>query len=276
MTPLGLGSSYGLGAKDVERAFERGINYFYWGTRRSPSFGQGLRRIAARSRERMVLVVQSYARFGMILERSVEHALKKLGTDHADLVLLGWWDSPPPPRIVGRARALGEKGRARHLMVSCHRRATFQRYIEDPTWAAIMVRYNAAHPGAELDVFPHLSVRRPGVVSYTATRWGALLDEKLMPEGEKRPRAADCYRFVLSNPNVDVALCGPKNGAELDEAMAALDLGPMNADELAWMKRVGAHVKANAPLIPRGPVKALRNWLPGAEHARVGEMRPPP
>ena len=109
-----------------------------------------------------------------------------------------------------------------------------------------MVRYNAAHPGAERDVFPHLGPRAPGVLAFTATRWGSLLRPELVPEGEPTPRASDCYRFVLSSPHVHASLAGPKDGAELDEAMAALDRGPMSAEELAWMRRVGARVKAGS------------------------------
>ncbi len=38
-----------------------------------------------------------------------------------------------------------------------------------------MIRYNAAHPGAERDIFPHLARRQPAVVAYTATSWRKLL-----------------------------------------------------------------------------------------------------
>src|ERR1043166_7475396 len=108
-----------------------------------------------------------------------------------------------------------------------------------------MVRYNASHPGAEEDTFPFLPPRgkRPGIVAYTATRWGGLLDAKLLPKNEPAPRGSDCYRFALSNPDVDMVLVGASNGAELDEACAAVDRRLMSADELVWMKRVGAHVK---------------------------------
>ena len=34
-----------------------------------------------------------------------------------------------------------------------------------------MIRYNAAHPGAEQDIFPYLAKRRLAIVTYTATRW---------------------------------------------------------------------------------------------------------
>jgi hypothetical protein len=85
-----------------------------------------------------------------------------------------------------------------------------------PRWRAtifdlFMVRYNAAHRGAEREVFPLLPEppERPGIFAYTATRWGSLLDPKRLPAGERAPSAADCYRFCLSHPGVDMVLCGP-------------------------------------------------------------------
>ncbi|HTM18974.1 MAG TPA: hypothetical protein VL172_00645, partial [Kofleriaceae bacterium] len=128
---IGLGSSYGIGGADVERAFERGINYLYWGTRRTGGFGRAIRDLARRHREQMVVVVQSYTRAGMTLRPSVELALRRLDLDHADILLLGWWNAPPPDRIVDAALALREAGRVRHLMISCHHRPTFERYIAD-------------------------------------------------------------------------------------------------------------------------------------------------
>jgi aryl-alcohol dehydrogenase-like predicted oxidoreductase len=240
---LGLGSSYGVGAAGVEHAFERGVDLFYWGSARRPGFGAGVRAIAARERDRVRIVVQSYTRVARLMRRSLEGALRRLGTDHADLLLLGWWNAPPPRRIVDAAVALREAGRARHVMISCHHRPTFRELARDPAMGALMVRYNAAHPGAEEDVFPHLGPERPGVVAYTATRWGQLVDPRHTPAGEPTPRGSDCYRFALSHPSVDVCLAGPKDAAELEEALAALDRGPMDPDELAWMKRVGERVR---------------------------------
>ena len=132
-------------------------------------------------------------------------------------------------------------------MISCHDRSTFARYIGDPTYDAIMVRYNAAHPGAETDVFPHLPERGgPGVVAYTVTRWGGLLDPRLVPEGERVPTSTDCYRFALSSSHVDVCLSAPQTKEQLDQTLATLDAGPLDAEETAWMKRVGAAVKVKA------------------------------
>jgi aryl-alcohol dehydrogenase-like predicted oxidoreductase len=246
VTPIGLGSGYGLEARDVERAVERGLNYIYWGSARRPSYAEAIRNLGPARRKDLVLVVQSYTRVASLMRFSVEQALRELNTDYTDLLLLGWWNEPPPRAIVEAAQSIKAAGLARGILISCHHRPTFASYIDDAAYDGIMVRYNAAHPGAESEVFPHLSRRKPGVVAYTATRWKALLNPKFLPANEPAPRASDCYRFVLSNPNVDVCLTGPSNVAELDEAMAALDRGPLSEEEMAWMRRVGHHVHKTA------------------------------
>jgi aryl-alcohol dehydrogenase-like predicted oxidoreductase len=248
VSPIGLGSSFGISARDVERAFDRGINYMYWGSMRRPGFGKGMRNIARRDRDNLVTVVQTYSRAKLAIRPSVELALRVLGIEYTDILLLGWWNDMPPDRILDGALALVEEGKARHIMISCHNRPSFEKYIADPIFGAIMVRYNAAHTGAEREVFPFIDAHDapPGVCAYTATRWGALLDPRLIPDGEPVPRASDCYRFSLSNPHVDMCLSGPRGSEQLDEAMAALDRGPLDEDEMAWMRRVGEAVHSAA------------------------------
>jgi aryl-alcohol dehydrogenase-like predicted oxidoreductase len=255
---LGLAAGYGADGRDVERAFERGVNYFYlgmgsptwgWASWRRADFARGVSRLARRHRERMVTVVQTYARAATLVGPAVELTLAALRLEYADLLLLPWWNEPPSARVRDAAIALRDRGRVGDILVSCHHRPSFARYAADPGYGAIMLRYNAAHPGAEGEVFPHLATAntaRPGVVAFTATRWGTLLDPRLTPPGERTPAGADCYRFVLSNPHVDVCLCGPANASELRDALGALDRGPMDASELGWMRRVGAAVRARS------------------------------
>lgn len=263
VSPLGIGSSFGVETRDVERAFERGINFLFWGAVRRPAFGRAIRNIGQQSREKMVLAIQSYSRSTLLMRLSVEVALRRVKTDYVDLLTLGWWNAPPPQRIVDAALELQRVGKVKHLMISSHQRPTFGTLIKEPTYGAIMVRYNAAHPGAEREVFPQVAElspsKRPAVLAFTATRWGKLLDPRLGSAGDPTPRASDCYRFVLANPHVNATLVGPKNAAELDEAMAALDRGPMSEEELAWMRRVGASVRVKAT--QAGPVSVLdRIW----------------
>jgi hypothetical protein len=42
---LGVGSSYGAPTEAYEEAFERGINYFYWGSLRKASMARAIRNI---------------------------------------------------------------------------------------------------------------------------------------------------------------------------------------------------------------------------------------
>jgi aryl-alcohol dehydrogenase-like predicted oxidoreductase len=220
---------------------ERGVNFLYWGSLRRPGFGRAIREAAAaHGRDRIAVVVQSYARIPATMGPSLWWALKRLGFDHADVLLLGWWNSPPKGGIVEAAVRLKEKGLARALMVSGHNRPALLRMAREGPFDAIMVRYNAAHRGAEREVFPHLGEERPGVVAYTATRWGTLLKPlKGMPPGVRVPSATDCYRFCLSHPSVDLVLCGPANRAELDQALGALDLGPLSPEEIASIQAFG-------------------------------------
>jgi len=249
---LGLAASYGVPGAAVERAFERGLNYLYWGSRRTDTFATGLRNLRPH-RERMVLVVQSYARMASLMAASLERALRHLHYDYADVLLLGMWNKPVAPRILDAARQLRERGLARFLAVSTHVRKLVPAVAAAHDFDVVHFRYNAAHPGAETDIFPHLPENgKPGLVSFTATSWGQLLGVRSLPalfnggyripKGERTPTATDCYRFVLSRAEVDVCMAGPADARQMEQALEALRLGPMTADQLEWMRRVGRAV----------------------------------
>jgi aryl-alcohol dehydrogenase-like predicted oxidoreductase len=237
---LGLACSYGADDRCVSMAFERGVSYYYWGTFRRAGFAAGLRRLQS-ARDRILLTVQSYSRVAGLLGWSLERALRKLEMDYADVLLLGLWNKPVSPRILDAARRLKSRGLVRYLAVSTHHRPLAPQLAAAGEIDILHVRYNAIHRGAEREIFPLLPPReaRPGIVSFTATSWGQLLTPKQMPAGERVPTAADCYRFVLSNPAVDICLSGPKDAAQFQSALDALDRGPMTAGEIAWMERVG-------------------------------------
>src|SRR5580704_7668407 len=237
---LGMASSYGVPSQAVEQAFEQGVNYLYWGTFRRGPFGQALRNLKPR-RDRIVLALQSYSRIAALMSPSVEIALRKLGFEYADVLLLGLWDHMPPQRILEASRRLRERGLIRNIAISTHQRPLVSSLSAGSDVGIVHLRYNAVHTGAEPEVFPLLPTNgaRPGMVAFTATSWRQLLDPKRVPPGERTPTATDCYRFVLSNPAVDVCMTGPANQAQAAEALRAMEIGPMSADELAWMRRVG-------------------------------------
>lgn len=236
---LGISASYGVPTTGLEAAFERGVNYLYWGTFRRDAFGQALRYLKPQ-RDRMFLVIQSYSRMASLVAPSLERALKKIGYDHADALLLGMWNRAAYGRIMDVCRKLRERGLIRHIALSTHHRPLIPELAASDI-DVFHVRYNAVHTGAEREVFPQLSPNgaRPGIVAFTATSWRQLLSSSKIPAGERVPTATECYRFVMSNPGVDVCMTGPGSEQHVREMLKALDEGRMSDDELAWMRRVG-------------------------------------
>jgi predicted aldo/keto reductase-like oxidoreductase len=251
VTRLGVSASYGVPGDAIERAFEQGVNYLYWGSRRTDSFGAALRRLRSR-RDEFVLVIQSYSRMASLMGWSLERALRALQFDHTDVLLLGMWNKPVAPRILEAAQRLKARGLVRYLAVSTHNRALVPAIAAGYDFDIVHFRYNAAHPGAETEIFPHLpAVNRPGLTAFTATSHGELLGKgflqgvagsRSLPKGERIPTAADCYRYVMTRPEVDVCMTGPKDAAQMEHALEALRAGPMTEDEQAWMRRVGRAV----------------------------------
>jgi aryl-alcohol dehydrogenase-like predicted oxidoreductase len=245
---LGIGSSFTGDERFIEEAVDQGVNYLYWGSIRRPAFGRAIRNVTRRDRSRVVVTVQSYSRVAALLAPSIEIALRRTGLEHFDFLLLGMWNRPPFPALVDAAQRLKARGLVRHLMMSTHNRPSLQAHFREfergeSPFDAFMLRYNAVHRGAEQDVFPHLpAARKPAILAYTATRWGHLCDPAKMPAGESPPPARDCYRFALSNPSVDMVLCGPRNREQMQEALRALDAGPLAPDERERLARIGDHI----------------------------------
>jgi predicted aldo/keto reductase-like oxidoreductase len=244
---LGVASGYGVPAAAVEEAFERGCNYFTWGTvikGYSPNMREALRNIVGKGqRDRLVLAAFSYAHSNYLTERILRRGLKSAGLNHADVLILGYFSRRVPRRLIEGALRMKEKGLVRSIGLSSHNRKLLGKMAIDGDFDVLHIRYNAAHRGAESDIFPHsVGEKRPGIVSFTATRWGKLLDPKKMPPGETPPTAADCYRFVLSNPSIDVCMTGVKTIEQMRENLSVLDAGPMSENELARMRRIGDYV----------------------------------
>ncbi len=244
---LGIASGYWAPAKAIEEAFERGCNYMTWGTfikGYSPHMREALRNIAAKGqRDRLVLSMFSYAHQSFLTEHFLTKGLKAAGLDYADVLILGGFFRLPSARIIDGAMKLKEKGLVRFIGLSSHNRLLFPKLINDKTIDVFHLRYHAAHRGAEAEIFPFLPGNsRPGVVNFTATDWGKLVNSPKAPSGEKASTAAECYRFVLSHPAVDVCMTGPRTIEQLRQNLTVLEQGPMTDNELARMRRIGDHI----------------------------------
>ena len=244
---LGIASGYGTPAAAIEEAFERGSNYFTWGTvikGYKPEMREALKNIVAKGqRDRLVLAAFTYAHNNFMTEKLLRRGLKSAGLDHADILILGYFSKLPPRRLIDGALRLKEKGLIRFIGLSSHSRKLVGELAGDGDFDVVHFRYNAAHRGAETDIFPFIGKeKRPGLVAFTATRWGKLLDPKKMPPGETPLTAGECYRFVLSQPAVDVCMSGPKTLEEMRANLAALEAGPLAEAELERVRRIGDHV----------------------------------
>ena len=245
---MGIGSDAGVSASALEWAFERGVNYFYWGSRRRKGMKEAIRHLAPRCRDRMVIALQTYDYTGLALEYTFLKGLRQLGIDYADVFILGMRNGRVPERILEKALGLKEKGLARHLCVSAHSRSAYRSHLDRNIFDLVMVRYNAAHRGAESEVFPLCQQHgKPGVICFNSTRWGHLFDSRWMPEGEKTPSPADLYRYVLSNPQIHMVLTAPETFEQLQENLAALTSGPVSEQERQWLERIGDHVHTLNP-----------------------------
>lgn len=239
---LGLSPSFGLGEAGCAEALEQ-VQYVFWNPRASKFTGP-LRQACQRDRERYVVAggpTLSY--FPGQIQTYVDRARKVLGTDYLDVLQLYWLGkmSRYSPAMVEEMVRVRQTGAVRALAVSIHDRPRAGRLALESPLDLLMIRYNAAHPGAEAEIFPHLARRQPAVVAYTATSWRKLLRA---PSGWKGPvmTAGDCYRFCLSDPHVDIVLTGPKDVRELRENLAALELGPLSGEEQGWMREFGKKV----------------------------------
>ena len=238
---MGIACNYGLDADGFAAALDRGANYFFWTPLRAGKITPVLREALRRDRERYVVASgPTLAVTGGNVTRGVESLLKKLHTDYLDGYQLFWvgvtasWRDATADALA----KLKEQGKIRATAVSIHDRPRAAELSLDERLDLLMIRYNAAHPGAERDIFPRFVVRRPDVAAYTATDWRKLLKR---PSGwaGKVPDAGDCYRFALSSPHVDLVISGPADRAQMEANFAALERGPLSATDDQWLREFG-------------------------------------
>jgi aryl-alcohol dehydrogenase-like predicted oxidoreductase len=258
---LGL-ASYGQTAitpDDVLYALGRGVNFLNRpGLAEGPSGGDAFSTAVAAlgaDRQSVVVCAQFGARAAANAAAELQSTLATLRTDYIDVLTLyyversdEWEEVTSPSGALRYLQDAKRHGIVRRLGVTSHQRKLAARMAESGLLDLVMVRYNAAHRGAEGDVFPVTRSHGLPVIAYTALRWGALLQPTPQdPSGFSVPRAPEWYRFVLQHPAVAVTLAAPQTRAELDEDLQVLEAtGPLGDGEYAALAEHGERVRRNA------------------------------
>lgn len=247
----------GLAPADVRHALDRGINFLNW-CGNPDALSETIATLGTRRRN-VVVCVQFEARTAADAEAELRRILDELRTDYVDVLTFyyveaeeEWREIIGPGGALEFCRAAKAAGRVRMLGLTSHQRPLAATWARGGLLDMLMIRYNAAHRGAEREVFPVTEALRMPVVAYTALRWGALLrPTRDDPEGFAVPRAAAWYRFALQNSAATVVLMAPESRAELDGDLTVLEAaGPLSAEEYAALAAHGQRVRGNAGSFP--------------------------
>jgi len=244
---LGLSATYRPGKDTIYKAFDAGVNFLF-------CFGfdtqmiRAVREFSPSRRGQFIIATGAYNLLFICpnLRKALEKRLRQLRTDYVDVFLFLGVTKPShfPPELEDELMRLKEDGRVRAVGISCHDRIFAGELAARKALDVLMIRYNAAHTGAEIDIFPQVSANGPAIVSYTATCWRRLLQRpKGWPPTSPIATAPQCYRFALSSPHVDVCLMAPASRAELEEDLTAIEQGPLDAEQMGFMREFGAAVR---------------------------------
>ena len=246
-----------LSAADIAYAVSRGVNYLNW-CGHDDGMARALREKHV-DRQQVVVAAQLESRDGVSAARELAEFLHALGTDRIDFVTFYYVEAESEwQQIIGRGGALEflqqaqADGQIGIIGLTSHQRRLAASWAQSGKLGLLMIRYNAAHRGAEQDVFPVVAQLGIPVVCFTAQRWGALRERTVEdPPHFTPPAAREWYRFVLAHSSMSVALMAPNNRHELEEDLMLLDdWRPPSPEEFKAMAAHGARVRRCARNFP--------------------------
>lgn len=245
---LGIGNGYRIDSKAIAWAVENGLNYIFWGSIKFHQVPKALKLLGQNSNKAIIAVPcygHKYIPLKQWVSFTVNRSLKVLKRDYLDIFQLAYITKKPSNSIMELLKRFKKEGKIKHLGITTHDRKLAKELFDDPNLEIFNIRYNAANRGAEKEIFPFFN-KEKALVNFTSTRWGQLLKPiGGWPEDKPIPKAVDCYRFVLTRPEISVCLTGASNIDQLKENVKVLGLGPMSEDELAWIKKFGDLVYRN-------------------------------
>jgi aryl-alcohol dehydrogenase-like predicted oxidoreductase len=238
----------------IQRAFQAGVNFFFFYGPGHARFIAGLAPLVRKHRQEIIVATGSGGRQRRSLLAARRKIVAALGAETIDVFFAEYVNPADDDRtIFGEEGVLAQlqqwkaEGWIRYVGATTHDRNLARRLVEDPRVDLLMHRFNMAHRKAAREVFPAAVASETPIVAFTATRWGSLLEKNPMWP-HPPPTAADCYRYCLAQPAVRLVLCAPRSLAELEANLPVMRSRPMTPRQQARWERFG-------DLVMRSPSK---------------------
>lgn len=174
--------------------------------------------------------------------------------DRLDLLVIGGTYAADLLARLDVYRAIVASGRlgARGIASTFHDRVAAAQAVNHELVELAFARYSPAYPGARNDLFPRLRADRTTPLfnfkstlgSNTMIPWA----KANLGDDHWQPEVSDFYRFVLSRPELDGILCSPATVRQLEELARALERGPLDEEEEAYLLNLSALADGRARL----------------------------
>ena len=208
----------GLNYIDTARAYTVSENYL----------GEALEGI----REDFILATKSMARTAEAMAKDVDLSLSLLRTDYIDLYQVHNPSMEALEQVIAPGGALEAlmaakaQGKIRHIGLTAHSAAVFERALDLPWVETIMFPYNIVETQGE-DLIRRCHEKNIGFICMKPLAGGALDDGTL------------ALRFIVNNPDVDVVIPGMADPSELTENMAAVsNTAPLTQEEMEKIEEI--------------------------------------
>ena len=244
-------------------AFDVGINFFFvtadmhWPL--YEALRQGLAQLFRRRRgirDEIVVAAVAYATQPEFSWAPFEEVVAAVpGLKRVDVTVAGGaygYELPrrlPQYREHRRTRYAG----ARAIGASFHDRIAAREAVKKSSVDVAFVRYNAGHPGARRDIFPHLTLRHRTLL-YGFTNTGGFVPRPRfrrlgLTDDLWFPSVTDHYRFALTPPQVNGILCSPSTPREVEALCRAVEKGPLDAEEEKYLVDLASLDQGRAELV---------------------------
>ena len=216
----------------MERLAQRGVNYI--DTARGYTVSEQFLGEALEGglREKFVIATKSMARTKEAMARDIDISLKNLRTDYIDLYQIHNPSLAELEQVIapgGALEALMEAkaaGKIRHLGLTAHMAAVFERALELDWVETVMFPYNIVETQGE-ELMAKCREKNVGFICMKPMAGGALEDARL------------ALRFIRQNENVSVVIPGMYDIHEIDENLAAVeDTSALTEEELLKIQTI--------------------------------------